>query len=568
MSHSRFIERSRFAACRWPAVALALLLAGCGQHGAEKSPADRAAAPGATVGALKAIQSSAVERGRSPYFHWGRDPAVYAGYDGHTNRLIPVWVFGAGEAVDLSNYGGEASAYRDAGALRALYGRVPDATLNREARYLDQTDLYRLQMAALEAGRKYLFLVVFDGMDWQTVQLAAAARTGRLPEPGLAGALRFQLPGDRPVQSGFMVTSPYAESARFDLDAQAVEAGPSTGGYDAERGGATPWAHGAAEYLTGRRGHAVADSAASAVAMTAGEKTYNGAINVDERGRRLATLAHRAQRRGMAVGAVSSVPFNHATPAAAYAHNVSRGDYQDLARDMLGLPSVSHPDRPLAGMDVVIGAGHGINRRLDAQGRNFEPGNRHITAADLARIDADRGGRYRVVQRRPGVEGGAALAAAARDARDRGLRLFGMFGTRYGHLPFATADGGHDPAPDADGRAERYDAAALSENPDLEAMTDAALTVLETNPTGFWLMVEPGDVDWANHANNVDTAVGAVASGERAVARIIRWVEANSNWRESLLIVTADHGHMLVWDDPAGFVQRVWRGDAKEARAP
>ena len=56
-------------------------------------------------------------------------------------------------------------------------------------------------------------------------------------------------------------------------------------------------------------------------------------------------------------------------------------------------------------------------------------------------------------------------------------------------------------------------------------------------------MVESGDVDWANHDDNLDNSIGAVNSGDAAVKVITDWVEKNSNWNESLLIVTADHGH-------------------------
>ena len=41
-------------------------------------------------------------------------------------------------------------------------------------------------------------------------------------------------------------------------------------------------------------------------------------------------------------------------------------------------------------------------------------------------------------------------------------------------------------------------------------MTEAAISVLEQNERGFWLMVEAGDVDWANHNNNIDDSIGAV----------------------------------------------------------
>jgi alkaline phosphatase len=64
------------------------------------------------------------------------------------------------------------------------------------------------------------------------------------------------------------------------------------------------------------------------------------------------------------------------------------------------------------------------------------------------------------------------------------------------------------------------------------------------------LFVEAGDVDFALHANNLDNATGAIFSGEEAVRTVVRWVETHSNWNESVMIVSSDHGHYLVVDDP------------------
>ena len=117
----------------------------------------------------------------------------------------------------------------------------------------------------------------------------------------------------------------------------------------------------------------------------------------------------------------------------------------------------------------------------------------------------------------------------------------------------ASADGGK-PAP-----AESYTPADRVEQPTLAQMTEAALTVLARRPDQpFALFIEAGDVDFALHANNLDNAVGAVYSGEDAVRAVIRWVETNSNWDDSLLLVSSDHGHYLVVDDP-----RRWRGRGK-----
>jgi alkaline phosphatase len=282
--------------------------------------------------------------------------------------------------------------------------------------------------------------------------------------------------------------------------------------------------------------------------MTAGVKTFNNSVNVGSTGEKLSTISHELQQEGRAVGVVTSVPICHATPASAYAHNVSRSDYQDLSRDLLGLPSVAHPENPLPGMDVVIGCGYGKSASTgQSQGANFVPGNIYLTDADLKRSSADHGGRYVTAVRETGVAGNQRLLQAAAAAAKQGHRLLGFYGMgEYnGHLPFQTANGDYAPVAGTGRTAEHYSAEDLNENPTLAQMTTAALTVLAGSPTGFWLMVEAGDVDWANHDNNLDNSIGAVNSGDAAVKTITDWVEQHSNWTESILIVTADHGHLL-----------------------
>jgi alkaline phosphatase len=161
------------------------------------------------------------------------------------------------------------------------------------------------------------------------------------------------------------------------------------------------------------------------------------------------------------------------------------------------------------------------------------------------------------------------LAEAAADAIQRKVRLFGFFGGKEGHLPFQTANGDFDPAAgnlptdDSDtdalrkkyGSSIRYTEADLEENPTLADMATAAMDVLASRGK-FWLMVEAGDVDWASHANNIDTAIGAVASGDAAFRAVVDWIERHDAWEESAVIVTSDHGHLFVLTDPAAFSRR------------
>jgi len=520
---------------------------------------------------IRDLQTKAIEQGRADFGHWGTDPAKYTAWGSHSNRLIPVYTFGtkgAGPKVDLESYTGPHSLYRDANEIRRIYGRLPERTLNPTAEYLDQTNLFDLQVAAVAAGKKHIFLVVFDGMDWQTIQAAAIQNTQSVTYTEGRGTglhwLDYNAGGTS--QFGFMVTSPHNEGTDVDPDLQKVKnpGGKMFGGYDPLRGGAAPWETIDLGYLISKPAdkvfpHAYTDSSSSASSMTAGLKTFNGAVNVDYNGIQVETIAHRLQREGWLVGAISSVPISHATPAASYAHNVERDDYQDLTRDMLGLKSISHPVQPLPGLDVVIGGGYGhVALQAKSAGMNFVAGNVYLTKDDERAVDVKNGGKYIVATRESGVAGAAKLQQAAAQAAQSGQRLLGFYGNgKYnGHLPFATADGDYKPTL---GRAasastpsltEVYKPEDLTENPTLAEMTQAGITALARPEKKFWVLVESGDVDWANHNNNIDNSIGTVKSGEKAVKVITDWVEQHSNWNDALVIVTADHGHLLVLTKP------------------
>jgi alkaline phosphatase len=517
---------------------------------------------------LRELQAKAIRDGESPVAYWGTVPENYTEWSTHSNRLIPVYTFGtldAGKGIDLRDYTGAHSPYRSEEAVRSIYGFLPPKTVVPNSEYLDQTNIFDIQRAALAAGKKRIILVIFDGMDWDTTRAAAIYQSRRVAyNSGRGTGLHFQdYTAGGNTQFGFMVTSPYEDGTEFDVNSQTVtKGGFQQGGYDPERGGPNPWTSTSdVPYLIGKpendpNTHAYTDSSSSATSMTTGIKTYNSAVNVDHTGAPVPTIAHYAQDEGYSVGTVTSVPFCHATPAAAYAHNVFRDDYQDIARDMLGLPSIAHPQKPMSGLDVVIGTGWGATKDDDKklQGTNYVAGNRGLADADLHAIDVKNGGKYVVAQRTEGVDGGVGLQKGAEEAAKSGNRLFGFYGGKAGHLPFQSADGDFQPGPGRKGESETYSEADLKENPTLTDMTTAALTVLSKNPKGFWLMVEAGDVDWANHDNNLDTSIGAVKSGDTAVKAITDWVEQHSNWSETVLIVTADHGHYMHLVQPEALI--------------
>ena len=498
---------------------------------------------------MRALQAKSASTKESDWIFWGDKVGTFTSWTNHSNRLIPVYTFGG----NLDAISGENSVYRDESKLEELYGKVPDETFNPDADYFDQTQLYTLQKLAVQQGKKNIIVMIFDGMDWQTTQAAAIYKAQKIAyTQGRGNVLSFQTYDKGPTDFGFCVTSAHNAGSKYDVDSQTVVniGGDAGGGYNADFGGKAPWSQpGDHSYLLGRRktlNHIYTDSAASATSIFTGKKTYNGAIGIDHEGNHLNSIAHELQDAGRSVGVVTSVPLSHATPASAYAHNVTRNDYQDLTRDLVGLPSISHREKPLRGMDVVIGCGWGAEKDDDTQkqGKNFVAGNKFLPQEEVDKINVDNGGLYVVSNRTEGIKGNEALAAATSAASDGQHRLLGLFGAQCTHLPYATADGNFDPTRGTND-ADKYTPEEIFENPSLAEMTDAALQVLNTNEKGFWLMVEAGDVDWANHNNNIDDAIGAVFSGAKAFDAITNWVETNSSWEDTLLIVTADHGHMM-----------------------
>ena len=521
-----------------------------------------------TIGAdhIRDLQARAFDVGQAGWGHWGPRPDLYNSWHNHTNRLIPVYTFGG----DLKSYRDSKSLYRKSESLLKLYGRLPRGTLNPTANYFDQTQLYDLQRRAVAAGKKYLFLVIFDGMDWHTTRSAAIYRSGKVSyRQGRGAGLSFQDYRGVKTDFGYMVTAPHNVGTVVDPDAQTLSfaGGTSSGGYHPLLGGSTPWSRPLeAAYLTGAYAswpHPFTDSASSATSMNSGIKTYNAAVNTTVYGTHVVPLARQLQaQRGFSIGAVTSVPISHATPACSYANNITRRDYQDLTRDMLGLPSISHPTKALPGLDVLIGAGWGDRLGTDPdQGANYVPGNRYITNRDLRRIEE----RYEVVIRTSGQSGSDLLRLGCRRAVEGGRKLFGYFGTDLAHLPFQTADGRFDPIGSLRD-VEVYTPGDVRENPSLADMTNAAIRVLEKNTRGFWLMVEAGDVDWANHDNNLDNSIGAVFSGVAAFDAITQWAERNKAWDQTLVIVAADHGHLFFLRDPSALIDpaRAQRADSRK----
>jgi len=83
-----------------------------------------------------------------------------------------------------------------------------------------------------------------------------------------------------------------------------------------------------------------------------------------------------------------------------------------------------------------------------------------------------------------------------------------------------------------------------TQNPTLAEASQAALKVLSQNPAGFFLMIEQGDIDTANHAGKYNQMIACSADLEQAVAAVIDYVnqpDDDIGWDNTVLMVVADH---------------------------
>jgi len=277
------------------------------------------------------------------------------------------------------------------------------------------------------------------------------------------------------------------------------------------------------------------DSASAATAMASGIKTFNGAIGVDINGNAVKLVSQRAEELGKATGVITTVEWSHATPAGFVAHNVNRDNYDAIAAEMIYDSAT----------DVIMGAG---NPWFDKNGASISSPNTfkyvggvstwNDLVAGTAGNDADGDGDadpWTLIQTK--TEFDALAAATTTPAR--------VCGTAQVFTTLQQARGG-------DGLEAPYVVPLTATLPTLATMTSGALNVLDNDEDGFFLMVEGGAIDWAAHANQTGRTIEEEIDFNQAVDAVIEWVKKNSNWRETVLIVTGDHETGMLYGPESG----------------
>ncbi|MEM9263348.1 MAG: alkaline phosphatase, partial [Pseudomonadota bacterium] len=237
------------------------------------------------------------------------------------------------------------------------------------------------------------------------------------------------------------------------------------------------------------------------------------------------TIADLAMQQGLSAGAVSTVMVSHATPAAAIAKNVSRNNYAEIFNEMIE-----------SDLSVIMGAGHPL---YDGSGRSIQDNDKQDykyvggeeTFSDM--ISLTQQNDYQFIDAKTDF---AALTTGT-DLPDRVVGIARSGST----LQAAREQLGTGNTPS--GMAYNADV------PDLATMSTGALNVLHQDKDGFFVMIEGGAVDWMGHANNMPRYIEEQVDFNLAVDAVIEWIETNSSWDETLLIITSDHECGGIWGE-------------------
>ena len=226
-------------------------------------------------------------------------------------------------------------------------------------------------------------------------------------------------------------------------------------------------------------------SSASGTAIATGTKTNNNYLGVDVDGKPLESIAYQLKEEGYKIGIMSSVQVNHATPASFYAHNIDRGDYYEISKEIA-----------TSGFDFF--GGSGFYKPRGTEGAD-QPTNEYLE---------ERG--YKVCY---------------------GTQEFNSNSSNTDKIVFIQENGRED--------TDFYEAnGATAEEIGTDEMLKMALDYLGDEQP-FFIMCEGGEIDWAAHGNKTMATVYEVLDFDRAVEVAVKFYEEHPD--ETLIVVTADH---------------------------
>lgn len=221
----------------------------------------------------------------------------------------------------------------------------------------------------------------------------------------------------------------------------------------------------------------ITDSSAAATALATGNKTSFETLGMDASGKKtFKSIAEMAKEKGLKIGIITTSNIDDATPAVFYSHKPNREMYKEIDEDLLN-----------SGFDLFAG---GWTQGLDI--KEWLINKDYIYTDTKAQFDA----------------------------------LTKVDKKYYMACPFLEAG------------SCRYSIDQTSKDVSLSAFTKKAIELLD-NPNGFFMMVEGGKIDWANHGNDFAAAMKDILELDKAVAVALEFYKKQPN--DTLIVFTSDH---------------------------
>ncbi|MEO0564331.1 MAG: alkaline phosphatase, partial [Chloroflexota bacterium] len=266
------------------------------------------------------------------------------------------------------------------------------------------------------------------------------------------------------------------------------------------------------------------DSANSASSYNTGHKSSVNATGVyadssedaydDPRVETFAEMITRT--RGMSVGVVATSYMQDATPAAVWGHSRERNSRSrcDFARALVGQPTLQNPFVDVMPA-IALGGGAQYAQGPDIDGSRCDGEIFETDAFDLYE------------------EAGYALTFTNTELQE----------AVGGDAPIIGVYAPIDLNVWLDRNVYTDNLGDATDQPGLVDMVTASLDVLSTNDNGFYLQVEAASIDKQFHPMDFERGLADAIEFERAVAATMDYLEEAGIADETLVIVTADHGH-------------------------
>lgn len=228
-------------------------------------------------------------------------------------------------------------------------------------------------------------------------------------------------------------------------------------------------------------------SSAAGTAISCGVKTNNKYLGVDTDGKPVENISEKLKKEGYKIGILTTVPINHATPAAFYAHNKNRNDYYNISTTI-----------PETGFEFFGGNGflQYYGKKGDKQAiTEYLEENGSTVCFGKEEFEARRCNASQMVYCQPG-------------SKDKSA-------SDYSAVKTASID------------------CSLAE------MTEMCLDFLGNGKEPFFIMCEGGKIDWTAHAHKTYGMIEDILEFNDAVN--IAYEFYRKYPEETLIVVSADH---------------------------